>query len=53
MNEYLQDAQAKQDKISELPLFTAVIEDPEYELQGWVSIHSLGSDGSCGGGPGR
>jgi glutamate dehydrogenase/leucine dehydrogenase len=30
-------------------LFIAEIEDPEFNLLGWVVVHSLGSDGSCGG----
>jgi glutamate dehydrogenase/leucine dehydrogenase len=36
-------------EIPESPLFVAEIKDTEIELIGWVVIHSLGLDGSCGG----
>jgi glutamate dehydrogenase (NAD(P)+) len=36
-------------KIPDSPLFIAEIKDLAFELQGWVVIHSLGSEGSCGG----
>jgi len=40
------DAQAR---IPDEPLFTAEVEIPAFEVRGWVSIHSLGARGACGG----
>lgn len=36
-------------EIPDSPLFTAEINDPKFNLQGWIVIHSIGSRGSCGG----
>lgn len=37
------------EKIPDSPLFVAEIDEPAFELQGWVVIHSFGSRGCCGG----
>ena len=37
------------EKVPDLPLFVAEVKNLEFNLQGWVVIHSLGSHGSCGG----
>ena len=36
-------------KIPDSPLFVAEINDPPFQLHGWVVIHSITSHGSCGG----
>lgn len=36
-------------KIPEEPLFTCEIKIPEFDLTGWLCIHSIGQHGACGG----
>ncbi len=38
-----------EEKVPDSPLFVAEIKDPAFELQGWVVVHTLGTQGSCGG----
>ena len=38
-----------EEKVPDSPLFVAEIKDPAFELQGWVAVHTLGTQGSCGG----
>lgn len=37
------------EKVPDSPLFVAEVKDPEFDLQAWVVVHSLGSYCSCGG----
>lgn len=36
-------------KIPEEPLFTCEVKIPEFDLAGWICIHSIGQQGACGG----
>lgn len=35
--------------IPEKPLFTIEFTDPDFDIKGWLSIHSYGANGACGG----
>lgn len=37
------------EEIPDAPLFVAEIDEPQFKLQGWVVVHSITSNGSCGG----
>jgi len=37
------------EKVPDLPLFVTEVKNPEFDLQAWVVVHSLGSHCSCGG----
>lgn len=49
MSEHCNLDNIKVNYIPDAPLFIVEVKDPEFQLNGWVVIHSMGADGACGG----